>query len=245
MFDLPIVTGTKLRTDVPTPYFEVNGRRVSGLTKKLAASFPVAKHDGCLVCSQRRSTTSRRGNGTWHKNSKKRKRVTVTIDEPLPEVTDCLGGGALEHGRIVDEQLTKVAQGDAIRVLDPCVKSIQVVCARKGWSVVATQVPIALPEWKAATAIDVVFRRGSTLIVGEIKATKVGTVNNDECYRRITGVHPCGLPISRYMQHQLQLHAAVRACHVAGLRVRGVLLRVSPTGTDVYPLKLDVTKHYF
>lgn len=144
--------------------------------------------------------------------------------------------GNKNHGSWVDTQLTEVCYGGASDRLDPCTRNVLNVFAQKGWKMVATQVNLLCPALKCATAIDVLCTDEATeqqLILVEVKSSKqvqegsyfAHTANRDN------------LPMSYYMQHQLQLFAMYMAIQECDVKLDGAyVIRTYPYGAYCHPL---------
>lgn len=161
----------------------------------------------------------------------------------------CRGATDAAHGTLVDGNVAAyVAGGDASALTDPCARTlIAHIVDTLGWLPVAAQVPVYSPTLRLATAVDLVCTDAVTrrrLYLVEIKATRTQSATPellDACYKasasRVSPALP-DLPMSRYMQHQLQLWAMHRMLTAdAGLRVdAAVVLRVGPGFVATYPL---------
>lgn len=223
------------------------GQTLRGLLPVLARAFPCPDHGpadcpACRPSAKRRATPA----ATGIVPSKRRIRRGHFVPVHTPDtLTRCCGASSMAHGSVVDADMQRWVRGEPLR--DQCAGTlaayIEGVC---GWRPVAAQVPVRAPSLgpRVCTAIDLVCTdaaTGTQFIVVEVKATRGRTdrpdADIDACYRcSVETVRT--LPMSRYMQHQLQLWAMVHALHHDyGMRVdAAVVLRTSPGRVMAYPL---------
>ena len=235
----------------PRPFFRVNGKRMTGLTKRIARILPVPKHNArqCPSCRRKRSRAKlvHACGVTMHSSrSKKARRALAPIGAARRDdrLARCMGASARAHGSIVDRQLTALAAGTRVAPLDGCTASLLAYIHRRGWVLLATQLPMYSPTLGIATAIDLVCTDAATrtqCIVCEVKATRThgldSQLTDETCYTAARTTIDA-FPASYYIQHQLQLFSMWYALHVeARVPVHAALvLRASPGGVDVYPL---------
>jgi len=158
-------------------------------------------------------------------------------------------GAAKVHGIVVDEQLTAYIGGGrralfAHGVVDPCVGTLLEFFDRRGWALVASQVPLMSASMNVATACDLLAtdratRRALHLIEIKTAFAQDDTLHNYEERRGyLTRSDLRGMPLSFYARHQTQLccmrHAALES---SGVEFDSALLvRVSPGVVRAYEL---------
>lgn len=218
-----------------------DGTRRAGLTTSLALAFIVPRHSPltCHSCQGTRATTLVAGTGTGF--------------APRAHARVCAGASPIAHGALVDAQLAEYAADAGAFVerygragADPCVYAVlEYVHERRGWTIVAAQVPLAVPSLNVATAIDLVCTDTATrteLHVLEIKASANSPAGWGVYEHAASAYGRTGalatVPRSRYALHQLQLWAMWRGLtRDARLDVTSAtVVRVSPTELMAYPL---------
>lgn len=245
-----------------------NGTTCKGLLPVLARAFPLENHsdDGCPRCGTPKKTVSQASKTaknagyaarTGQFASKKRKKSGHFIAIPASECADdlpvspyvppkkCLGFTAMMHGTAIDRDIVESIRLAEYRPMDPCsAKLLHFIRSVRGWIPVAAQLPIQVRTLGVATAIDLLCTDAATktkLILVEIKSTwsHAGTpALIDACYRHSTERTVANLPLSRYLQNQLQLWAMEYALRQEyGIAVhQAVVIRVGPTFVAEYPL---------
>jgi len=245
--------------------FSVRGSVVPGLTRVVHSVLPVPKrsHATCPRCRARNATKRHYSEAGLHRpgmRSRKRQRWMTPVSVPSASASSsvadssepsalaarprCGGTNERDHGMLVDSQLTSVYNGQYVRVLDPCVQLVLETVAQYGWRLLATQVPLAIPMLRCATAVDVLcIDKEDQVHLIEIKATR--NAGQDvhlmhECYILAPGGP---VPASRvvecswYWQHQFQLWAMLQALRDLGIHVASArVLRSCHLGMFEYVL---------
>lgn len=163
------------------------------------------------------------------------------------------------HGSVVDYQLRLYIQCQSRErffqncpFVDPCVGTLIEAFDKRGWALVATQMPLYSSEMGVATAFDLVATDRATktkLFLIEIKATRgLRSGSQDEFWRnntqyerlrgRLSRTTLRGMPLSFYSRHQVQLFCILHMARTEHQFTfdRAVVMRVSPGIARVYEL---------
>lgn len=245
--------------DTPYPHFELNGRKLNGLTSLIKGAITVRPetHTTCPACCAHKASqthASRLQRTTPGSRSRKRKRMYASGHAALDAydatsnaltVSACLGYTDAEHGCRVDAQCTELCAGTVPSPIDPCVLSLVDMLDHHEWKLVDTQVPLYIPPLDRATAMDAVCcdTSGRYHLI-EVKACRRARATPSlvhACYHRTGSVSlTCGtssFPTSYYLQHQFQLYCMVLGLTHAGVSVASAsVVRVTPTQWFRYPL---------
>jgi len=248
------VAKTELDLSRASPVFVHDGKRQRGLTRLLATEFPVsherAKCPGCQRKKRSRSMRTRCGLNQPGASSRKRKLPSGkhALSTNVAGVSSCHGQSDADHGSQIDDELTAIFNGEELETMDPCTLSLLNLFERKKWTMVATQLPIYIPLFECATAIDVLLRdEHGALVLCEVKTTKhPGTdpAVAKQCYTFST-TSKRGLLCSWYHRNQLQLYAMLDALHQTGAEVpHACVVRTTPSYAEIYPHNPQIESYF-
>ncbi len=212
------------------------------------ASFVLRKH-GKVSSIKLRGITKRLQSKIYSKGL-----LPMIARRAEPRTGGCWRGknGGRRRGRAVDRQLSKVINNPTKNdeTLLDLVKSAMVALEVAGLEPIVAQRPVASEKHGLATAVDVIARRESTLVLVELKCgfdhgrTAPAVKNGKDCYMKE--------PVSEAPDHTLNRHCAQLAATLAmfkrekatiaelkkcGItRVTGMLLYATDAGTDLYKI---------
>jgi hypothetical protein len=252
------VAGTELVKDDSGVYFRSDGKKTGGITRVLKERFPIQKHtkEQCIRCKLRgglEATQAKCGNTMPGRRSKKR-RVAKGVQQSSSRVagiTACDSPTDSIHGQKINEQVAKFAYDPTglVSAIDPCTVTLLKVFAVMKWTPIDFEVAIAMPDFKCATAIDIVAKKDDgTLVICEVKTTRhpgPRPENADICYRTSSSAYASprfGIPSSWYSCNQLQLFSMYHTVQSMDLPfpVEAYVIRTGPGYATVYPMDPDI-----